>query len=528
MKPSFRHSMGWLHTWAGLVFCWVLYFMFVTGTLGYFDFEVDHWMKPEQVAIEPAPLAQSLDAALGYLEKEAEGADRWLISFNEDRSPHPMRLFWSGPEPEEGEERISGNKQFDPNTGEPVPEDVRATGGGQTLYQMHYSLHYVDGGGAFVFIAIVTMFMFIGLVTGVVIHARIFKDLFTFRPSKGGRAWLDMHNLLSVSTLPFQLMITYSGLLFTVTTWMPLIAVGSYGFDIQRVAADLGNLADVRVERAEEQAELTDLKALALAAEAEWGAGQVQSVDVKFPYDANSRVVVRREVQVGAVGESKVYDGVTGEFLRTLNPASRAPIAVASVMIGLHEGLYAGTLLRWLYFFSGLLGAGMVATGAIYWTVKRRRQASEQEKRGFRFVECMNIGTILGLPIGIGCYFWANRLLPLGLENRANWEVHCLFIAWTFCLLYPLTRPARAAWRELAWAGSAVFGAIPMVNALTTDAHLINSLRGGDWVMASFDVTALAFGVLFAAVARTLGRREARAQEALETGTETAAAVGVS
>ena len=34
MKAAFRQSMAWLHTWAGLVVGWVLFFMFLTGTVG--------------------------------------------------------------------------------------------------------------------------------------------------------------------------------------------------------------------------------------------------------------------------------------------------------------------------------------------------------------------------------------------------------------------------------------------------------------------------------------------------------------
>ena len=56
MNGKFRISMTWLHTWAGLVFCWLLYFLFVTGTLGYFDSEIDLWMTPEAAVAEPTPL----------------------------------------------------------------------------------------------------------------------------------------------------------------------------------------------------------------------------------------------------------------------------------------------------------------------------------------------------------------------------------------------------------------------------------------------------------------------------------------
>ncbi|MBE0380470.1 hypothetical protein PPRY_b0817 [Pseudoalteromonas prydzensis ACAM 620] len=41
MKPRFRQSMSWLHTWSGFVFAWLLFFIFITGTVGYFENEID-------------------------------------------------------------------------------------------------------------------------------------------------------------------------------------------------------------------------------------------------------------------------------------------------------------------------------------------------------------------------------------------------------------------------------------------------------------------------------------------------------
>lgn len=74
----------------------------------------------------------------------------------------------------------------------------------------------------------------------------------------------------------------------------------------------------------------------------------------------------------------------------------------------------------------------MVATGLILWTVKRRVKHVNADAPGFgfRLVECLNIGTIVGLPVGIATYFWANRLLPVEMAERATWEMHGLFIAW--------------------------------------------------------------------------------------------------
>ena len=41
-----RQSMSWLHTWASLILGWLLYAIFLTGTLSFFQNEITVWMKP--------------------------------------------------------------------------------------------------------------------------------------------------------------------------------------------------------------------------------------------------------------------------------------------------------------------------------------------------------------------------------------------------------------------------------------------------------------------------------------------------
>jgi hypothetical protein len=65
---------------------------------------------------------------------------------------------------------------------------------------------------------------------------------------------------------------------------------------------------------------------------------------------------------------------------------------------------------------------------------------------GFRLVEILNIATIAGLPIGIAAYFWANRLLPFAMLDRAEWEIHVLFFTWAWLTGYAVLRPPKRAW----------------------------------------------------------------------------------
>lgn len=509
MKNGFRQSMSWVHTWGGLSVGWILFFIFLTGTLGYFDTEIDRWMKPE-LPKDTATVAQSLAVAEARLQQQATGAERWFINPPTNRDNPNLRIFWQMPG-EDGKRGITGNELLDSATGEPVVS--RATGGGQTLYRMHYSLHYLPTDIAYWIVGICSMFMLLAIVTGVVIHKKIFKDFFTFRPQKGQRSWLDMHNLLSVTALPFHFMITYSGLIFLAFTYMPLIVASSYGTgeDAQKVFFDELFVEADNAKRANVAAELTSLGAMVAVAESRWGENQVRYLDIANPGDANARVSIGRQLDSPLRASPElVFDGISGELLKDNAAATSAPRTVRDTFLGLHEGLFANTLLRWLYFLSGLLGTAMIATGMILWTVKRRPAQLKKTNGpdlGHRVVESLNLGTIVGLPIAIAAYFWANRLLPIDFAARSNWEVHAMFLVWLATLLYPLTRTIMRGWVDLLWVAAAAYGFLPIVNALTTDRHLANSLAQGDWLFAGVDLTLLITGALFAVAAAKLQRR---------------------
>ncbi len=513
MKEGFRQSMAWLHTWAGLILGWVLFFMFVTGTAGYFDTEIDRWMQPElPVAQHDTPAADVAAMGVSLLQEEAPGAARWVIALPIDRNePYPRR-FWQGADPETGAVAANGNERFDAATGEPF--SARATGGGQLLYQMHWRLHYLPRSISDWLIGLATMFMLVAITSGIIVHKKIFKDFFTFRPGKGQRSWLDAHNVLSVLALPFHVMITYSGLIFMAFAYIPLVIAAVYGTGPEARQTAIQEVFSLPVmERSGEPAPLTPLKPLIDTAEERWGPGVLRHVDVHHPGDRNAFIILRASHAQSPVrsGEELHFDGVNGELIDTVPAITSAPNAVWTVLLGLHEGLFAGPVLRWLYFLSGVLGTAMVGTGLVLWTVKRRQQLERRggDHRGVALVERLNPGMVAGLFTAVAAYFWANRLLPVEFAQREAWEVHTMFLTWLLLMLLSAARPPARAWREqFAFAGAA-FASLPVLNLLTTDRHLGHSLPAGDWPLAGFDLTVLGLAVALAAASHLAGRRHA-------------------
>lgn len=505
MKDGFRQSMAWLHTWVGLLLGWILYFIFITGSLGYWDTEIDRWMQPElPVASNAVSDAQTIAAGLQRLAQVAPQASRWFITLAGDRNnPYPS-IFWQ-------DAQGSDSELLDPGTA--APPQARATGGGQLLYQMHWRLHYLPRTVSDWIVGIASMLMLLALITGVVVHKKIFKDFFIFRPGKGQRSWLDAHNVVSVISLPFQVMITYSGLVFMMFVYMPLTVAAFYGTDAQSrmLFQQEAFLLPQLPEPAGQTAELTNLGAVLDHVAVLWPDESVSYVDIRHPGDSNARIIVASGNAAGPVRSrtTLLFDGASGELLEHRPASDSVGRFSRELLLGLHEGLYAGTVLRWLYFLSGLLGAAMIASGLILWTFKRRQRAERTGERhaGLRLVESLNIASIIGLPLAIAAYFWANRLLPVAWEARAEWEAHVMFGVWAGLFLHAALRPASRAWVEQLTAAALAFALLPLVNTLTTERHLLSSLFAADWVFVGFELSVLATGLAFAAGAFYLQRR---------------------
>lgn len=501
MKEGFRQAMSWLHTWTGLIFGWLLFAIFLTGTLSYFKEEINHWAKPEVKARALEPMT-SLVLAQDYLQQHAPNARSWFIRLPEAREPG-LSVGWSaagaGP-------RGFIDKTLDPATG--IEVQARDTRGGEFFYRFHFQLEMPHPWGRWLS-TFAALIMFIGLVTGIIIHKKIFKEFFTFRPGKGQRSWLDGHNAIGVLALPFHLMISYSSLVIFMSLVMPASIIASYGDNTRGFFNDLFG-APEQLKAAGTAAPLLPLPTLYQQVQEQAPGTRVgwievqnpgdQHARVRFSYHGGDRIAYKR-------GGGWTFDGVNGNLLGG-SKAESAPVLIVGGMYGLHMGKFAEPWLRWLYFFFGVLGTAVIGTGLVMWLGKRQLKHAKSGTQPFelRLVEVLNIASMSGLLLGVAAFFWANRLLPVGLEGRAGWEVNSFFLLWLLALVHASVRPGRRAWAEQLWLAALLWAGLPLLNQLTTDQGLMQSIPAGDWAMAGFDLTALGCGLFLAWGARKMQR----------------------
>jgi uncharacterized iron-regulated membrane protein len=507
--------MAWLHTWSGLLVCWVLWLVFCAGTASYYRQEITLWMTPEwhQLGIQPTAPLPAAEQAIAVMQQRAPHALRWAINLPGDRTP-AVRVYWSDPvTPGSAKRGRFQNVMLNPGTGAVLPEP-RATRGGEFPYRLHFELHYMTAVQARWIVGICTMFMLVAILSGIVTHKRIFKDFFTFRPGKGARSWLDAHNAVAVLALPFHLMITYTGLVAILFLLMPWGAQVAYKGDQAQLNADINPRA-ATVKPSGIAAPLTPIAPLMEQAQRRWHGAQAGKVTVDNPNDSHAVITIEQAggERVSQVPPTLVFDGVNGDLLSSAGEEPAPAAAVRSAMLGLHVASFAQPALRALFFLSGLAGCAMVATGALLWT---RRERTAQEKSGataagrfgLRLAEGLNIGAIAGLPFAMAAYFWANRLLPVDALQRADLEIRCFFIAWAVTAVLAQWQPTRGMWRLQLWMAGLALGGVPVLNMLTTDSHLgVTLLRArGPLPVASFDLVLLALGLAFSYAAYRMGK----------------------
>lgn len=536
MFSTFRQSMAWLHTWFGLVLGFVLMAAFFFGALSVFDREIDRWAIPA-TRIEPQPIpsfekvlrpafermqptSEAIDAMRPRVDGEMPARFDTVVSwsaYTTHRDP-VLQLFagYQVPHARDPEEAIWAYATIDPRDGRPLPDDRLKIGSG-FFYPMHYSLTLEWKNLGVWIVGFSALVMLAALVSGVVMHRRIFREFFTFRPDKARlRSVLDLHNMTGVVALPFHFFFALTGLLiFSATYYFPV------GHTQLHALHDLHAEVEAREtglphERAGIPAGLANVDAMVIDAQRRWTskgkAGDVGFLVLQHVGDANGYVSVYRAGtdRIALVGDGIHYKASTGALIRE-DPPATAVGRVSEFLTGLHLQHFRHWLLRWLYVLGGLAGTACIATGFIFFVEKRKRQHAQQGSQGARIVDALAVTTVTGMVLATLGILVANRLLPEHLPGRGDWERYAFWATWALALLHAGLRSAAVAkgganpaWREQCLAIGVLAVTALSLNAITTGDHLLKTIATGYWPVAGIDLVLLATTVIAWRVARRL------------------------
>ena len=554
MFPNFRQSMAWLHTSLGLVLGFVLMACFFFGTLSVFDREIDRWAIPSsRFEAQPMP---SFDKVLRPWFGSIQPSQRSLeVTRPEVDGPYPARFdtvrAWSAyithrdpvltlsaayevPNAVKPEVYVGGSQTINPQTGAVLPDDHLKIGS-EFFYPMHYRLHLRWMNLGYWVVGLAGLVMLVTLVSGVVMHRKVFREFFTFRPGKAmQRSTLDLHNMTGVLALPFHFFFAFTGLVIFAGIYFPIAHTQLeplHELHEKLEAQETGlprNRSGVAVP-------LASVDAMMREAQRRWAAkgaaGEVGFVAAHHVGDANGYVSIYRAGtdRIALVGDGIYFKASTGEVLRE-EPPRTAVDNVNEFLTGLHLQHFRHWLLRWLYVLGGLMGCVCIATGFIFFVEKRKKQHARQGRQGSRVVDALAVTAVTGMVVATLAMLIANRLLPESLPQghvvRGDLEQCVFWGAWVLAMAQAFWRGApvaqgkmNPAWREQSIAIACMAVAAALLNWATTGDHLAKTVFIATyWPVAGVDLCLLASAALAAVAARRLGRRAPAARPIARTG----------
>lgn len=500
MSRSLRQSLNLMHTWGGLLAGGLMFFVFFTGSLVVFEQTIDRWMMPE-TRFDAGSRDTGFEGAFQAIQSgyALDGHSVFLYPPTPRRPVYAAHFHDAAGTDQQAFVRRDGTLIADPGT----------FGASEFFFPLHYSLHLDAFGMAtlgYWIIGLSGMAVLAMVVSGVIVHRRLLRDLFSFRMERArGRALLDIHNISGVMSLPFLVFMAFTGVAIFVYTYMPVNVLASYP-DSDTFFHDV--LPHVDRGPAGTPAERVSLDRIAQSAREIWKGGEVMVLGVHHAGDAHAYVAAYKDTpgQIGYHYEQLDFDATNGTLLhhQRLGPAMQA----YQFLTGLHIVVTDSWAIRWMYFLMGIAGCIVIASGFLVWLEKRIARAGQP---GYRWAQATATAATLGLVLATLAMLGANRLLPTGWADRAYLEVSVFFCVWLLALVHGRLQPGLRGMGHQLVAIALCAAALPLLNALTTGDALPLAVIRGQWGVAGMDLTLLA-----TAACAALGAHALRAAPGLQ------------
>ena len=209
----------------------------------------------------------------------------------------------------------------------------------------------------------------------------------------------------------------------------------------------------------------------------------------------------------GLGGRYSISYNLTDESINYSEP-SNTPNAVTEgigVVGSLHFGNFAGFDLRVIYFLLGIAVCALIVTGNLLWVAQREGKMSSAK---LVFVDRFTLSSTAGLAVATAISFLAERILPVGITNRADMLVNCFVVSLLVATVYIwFARNRRMALVNLLGCFSLICVSIVSVDLVFFNEALISAIDTGQMALVGVDVAILIFSVLVGFVAGRLYQR---------------------
>ena len=503
MKRDALKSLTNAHAWVGLIISTILFIIFFAGSLSLFREDIISWERDPYFVSSEELESFSIDKVISQVAQNYEVNTHGYFILQMPTAEQPStniyfeeKIVAEGNLVDEKIDHIDRHLIVSPDG--KVLGDGNAFEWGNFLYHLHYNLHIPEVG--LYFVGLVTLFFFVALLSGVVIHWRkIISKFFQYRKDGKKDKLLDAHNLIGVMGLPFHIMYAFSGLVFNLLiVYQISYAVVLYGGDQGKLFKAAG-VVDVHIEETNVNIPVQGLDKLLLSAKSSLGEVDIirmsiehfgdESASVTFRGDDKSQFSTRKEV---------IYHIASGrELYLTKNNYDNDIRGGLAVIASLHFGDFAGYSLRILFFVLGIGTCYIILTGNLMWLQKRANLRSEkQNKLGLQLVKAMTTGGFIGTIFSTAVGFICARLLPIEILDRSDLIGQIFFACLAASLIVSLLIKAQQQFAAIFLKVTALaLAIIPVLDWLMLSQGIIDMLKAGHFDVLIVEVMLLSLAL---------------------------------
>ena len=449
-----RHAKE-LHTWVGISSGILLFICFMAGGLSMFQHEISKWATPPAQSLNAIEINQYNDLVSKVQAEHPETLKSFQLNLDSAEF-HYAPMQWKAPVEKRGEEEgidLHQNAMLASlnEDGTLQVEQENLSKLGWLIEQLHETAG-IPGSlghhtlGVYV-MGIVSVLYFLALMTGlIVLLPTLVKDYCAIRSGKNKkRFWLDAHNVIGITSLPFHILICVTVIAF---------AFHDVIYDVFDGLVSKDKPLTTRPPAMKVVEPVEPLNVEKIFANVQRQAPEYQISSISFnnldqPEKASARVNLYSSEQMlrGDRFDVMMFNPYQTQPYKTnnLNTHATAMDQVVRSMFSLHFGNYGGDFTRWLYFVFGIAGAFLFYSGNILWIESRiKRQKNPEnippkQRKDVRFIANLTIGACLGCVLAVVASMAIGRwssLANLGLQSMNHVLVYSYYLIFILSIFY--------------------------------------------------------------------------------------------
>jgi len=519
MKIKTIKKLYTLHSWVGIITGILLFVIAFTGAMSVFGRgELKLWANPQLRALPLIPSERVEQLVLDYSEKVALHYKEEVLIFLPGTSfLNNLTIVFEAHHgdptlPQEAGKHnpaIGVMFEFDPishaliNRREGTITELfehRETDMADFIVDFHADLHLGRPIGLLT-TGILGLTMMLSIVTGIFIHRKIIRQIFTFRPRKNISLLLsDGHKVIGVWGLLFNSVIAFTGafLGLAVVVLLPAAAFVSFGGDQEKLVETFTAMPEVVILDVAQPTQISKIIDNARALESDI---VLSSLTIQGYGDKSAMVYAGISGGDSMAGQTAVYQGNDGVLLKTYGNFGRLggfSGQVLDLMFSLHFGNFGGIFVKVIWAFLGLGTALLPLTGLMLWMERGVNAANPKySAKTYQRFNRLIVGGCGGIVVATLALFPSQMIFKyLTAVSDVGAVIGWVFFgSWLATILWAMVSPCeKKTAKHIGYLTAALLISIMPTNIFFSASHLFNVFSNGHYVSVGIDVIALLSG----------------------------------